>query len=96
MKIQQQAVTAKGIKFTIEEDGETVARAYLYPMHNELHEQPFGLLEDVFIKENQRGKRLGTKIVNQVIASAKKEGCYKLIATSRSSREQVHQMYRRL
>lgn len=95
MEIQAQAVEAEGIKFSIAET-EEVARAYLYLMHNSLHQEPFGLLEDVYVAETHRGKGLGTKLVRQVIQTAKERGCYKLIATSRTSRPKVHKLYQDL
>ena len=65
-------------------------------MTNDLHAAPFGLLEDVFVDESQRGSGLGTKLVQEVIAAAREAGCYKLIATSRTSRPKAHELYRRL
>ncbi len=36
------------------------------------------------------------RLVQEVIAAAREAGCYKLIATSRTSRPKVHELYRRL
>lgn len=94
MKITTNQVEARGIKFTIIESDREVGRAYLYFMHNDLHSQPFRLLEDVYVSENNRGKGLGTKLINEVVRVAKQQGCYKLVATSRKSRPQVHQLYK--
>ncbi|MFO7807554.1 MAG: GNAT family N-acetyltransferase, partial [Candidatus Moraniibacteriota bacterium] len=69
---------------------------FLYTIKNDLHNKPFGLLEDVFVEENARGKNVGTSLVKEVIAAAQKENCYKLIATSRHSREKVHELYKKL
>ena len=96
MIINTETITAKGIKFTLVEGDREIARAYLYLMHNDLHSKPFGLLEDVYVADSQRGKGLGTKILQQVIATARERGCYKLIATSRTSRSKVHQLYKKL
>jgi GNAT superfamily N-acetyltransferase len=96
MEVKTDIVQAQGIKFTIEKKDREIARAYLYIMYNDLHEKPFGLLEDVSVDENNRGKGLGTKLIERVIAAAKDEGCYKLIATSRKSRSKVHQLYNKL
>lgn len=96
VEIRAKAVEARGIRFSIVEGEQETARAYLYIMHNDLHQEPFALLEDVYVSESQRGKGLGSKIVTQAIAAARKQGCYKLIATSRKSRPQVHQLYLRL
>ena len=95
-EIKVKSVKAKGIKFSIVENEQQVARAYLYVMHNELHQEPFGLLEDVYVDENCRGLGWGTKLIQQVVVTASQEGCYKLIATSRTSRPKVHQLYEKL
>ena len=94
MKINTKSIKTQGIKFSLVENNIEIARAYLYLMHNGLHQEPFGLLEDVFVNENQRGKGLGTKLVQQVIQAAQEQGRYKLIATSRTSRPKVHQLYK--
>ncbi len=95
-EIRRQDTPARGIRFSIDgADGE-VARAYLYMMTNDLHEAPFGLLEDVFVAETERGNGLGTALVEEVVAAARAAGCYKLVATSRASRPKVHALYERL
>ena len=96
IEIQAKTVEAKGIKFSLSEAEREIARAYLYIMHNDLHSEPFALLEDVYVAESQRGTGLGTKLVKQAIAKAEELGCYKLIATSRKSRPKVHQLYLKL
>ncbi len=95
-EIHLDEIAARGVRFSIAgADGE-VARAYLYVMTNDLHKEPFGLLEDVFVAESERGSGLGTALVNEVIAAAREAGCYKLVATSRASRPKVHALYERL
>lgn len=74
------------IKITATENGKEVGRAWLYVLQNDLHAEPYGLLEDIFVAEDQRGKGLGTKLVRAIIEESKKAGCYKLVATVRSSR----------
>jgi GNAT superfamily N-acetyltransferase len=97
MKIDRQDRAAKGVRFSISgDDGREIARAFLYVMTNDLHKAPFGLLEDVFVDESQRGSGVGTALVKEVVAAAHGLGCYKLIATSRTSRPQVHALYERL
>lgn len=92
-RINKKKVKSYGIKFFVEEDGKKVARAFLYIMKNDLRKEPFGLLEDLFVDEQLRGQGIGTKLLNAVIAEAKKLDCYKLVATSRYEREGVHKMY---
>ena len=94
-KINQKTVKASGIKFFVEKDGKEVARAFLYLMNNDLKKEPFGLLEDVFVDEQLRGQGIGTQLLDNVIAEAKKIGCYKIVATSRYERESVHKLYER-
>ena len=94
--IRTKTIEAKGVKFCVVEDEQEVARAYLYIMYNDLHPEPFGFLEDVYVDELYRSQGWGTKLVERAIATAKERGCYKLIATSRTSRLKVHQLYQRL
>ena len=96
MQIERTSRDAKGIRFSASRDGAEVARAYLYVMHNDLHQEPFGLLEDVYVAESERGSGIGTALVREVIAAASELGCYKLLATSRASRPKVHALYKRL
>ncbi len=86
-------VEGKGLKFFAEINKKEVGRAYLYILHNDLHKQPFGFLEDVYVDENFRGKGIGTAIINEVIKETKKQKCYKIVATSRHSRPKVHKLY---
>ena len=96
MTIERREVSARGIRFSINRGGDEVARAYLYIMGNDLHDAPFGLLEDVYVAESERGAGLGTQLVQDVISAARETGCYKLLATSRTSRPKVHEFYERL
>jgi GNAT superfamily N-acetyltransferase len=96
MEIKENKKNCIGFKFSVKENGKEIGRAYLYLMNNDLHSQPFGLMEDVFIDESQRGKGAGTALVKHIIKTAKKLGCYKLIATSRHSRPKVHRLYEKL
>ena len=93
MKIHTQYVSGEGIKLSFEVDGNIIARAYLYLLHNDLHTAPFGFLEDLFVDENYRGKGYGKQMLQLVIDEAKNTGCYKLMCTSRYKKELVHSMY---
>lgn len=96
MKVDRHERAAKGIRFSIRDSGREVGRAYLFVMTNDLHDAPFGLLEDVYVDESQRGNGLGTALVKEIVSAAREAGCYKLIATSRTSRPKVHELYERL
>jgi len=95
MEIKQKAIKANGIILSVEDSGKEVAHAYLYILTN-LHERPFGLMEDVYVAENYRSKGVGTKLIQELIKAAKQNECYKLIGTSRYEREKVHGLYERL
>jgi len=93
MNIKQEKINTGGIKLFMEDNGKKIAYAYLYFLKNDLHEQPFGFMEDVFVDENYRSQGLGTKLVEELIKVAKENNCYKLIGTSRYEREKVHSWY---
>ena len=82
-----------GIKFAFEEKGKETGRAFLYVMKNNLHKRPFGLLEDVFVNQKYRGQGLGSKLILAAVAEAKKRKCYKLLATARNSKKELHKYY---
>ncbi|PLX26296.1 GNAT family N-acetyltransferase [Candidatus Parcubacteria bacterium] len=93
---KEMKMDAYAVKFTFEEDGRTLGRAYLYIIHNDLHDRPYGLLEDLYVEEDQRGRGLGNKLVSAVVEEAKKIQCTKLIGTSRYARTEVHAWYEKL
>ncbi|MDP2909303.1 MAG: GNAT family N-acetyltransferase [Nanoarchaeota archaeon] len=95
MDVKSKKINAKGIKFYVKEGKKEIARAYLYLLTNDLHDQPFGLMEDVFVEESLRGQGIGSKLVEKIIEEAKKKRCYKLICTSRYERPEVHRLYER-
>jgi GNAT superfamily N-acetyltransferase len=96
MDFEKKTIDAKGIRISVIDNGVEVGRAYLYLMTNDLHDRPFGLMEDVFVDESCRGKGVGSELVRQMIAEAQEANCYKLIATSRISRPKVHELYQKL
>ena len=89
-------LTAHGHRISVQKEEEEVARAYLWVLSNDLHEEPFGLMEDVFVSDEHQGKGIGSSLVREVIALARREGCYKLIATSRHERPRVHALYKKI
>lgn len=97
MNITQTQAQCFGIKFLMRDVcNKEVGRAFLYIMYNDLHDRPFGFMEDVHIDETVRGQGMGTQLVNKVIEMARIRKCYKLVATSRNSRPRVHEFYQRL
>ena len=83
-------------KITISENGQEIARASIFLIKNGLHNEPYALLEDVFVQEQFRSQGYGIKVVKAAIEEAKKESCYKIIGTSRYGREKVHEFYKKL
>jgi len=73
-----------------------IGRAFLYIIKNDLHKEPYGLLEDLYVEEEFRGKGFGKMLVQKILEIAKEENCYKIIATSRFNREYVHSFYEKL
>ncbi|MGF1590921.1 MAG: GNAT family N-acetyltransferase [Pleurocapsa sp.] len=96
MNLEKQNFDAKGIRISITENDLEVGRAYIYLIQNDLHDRPFGLMEDVYVNESYRGKGIGSELAKKVIETAKESNCYKLIATSRISRPKVHELYQNL
>jgi GNAT superfamily N-acetyltransferase len=96
MEIRKRKVNAIGTKLFVRDNGQEIARAYLYVLNNDLHDEPFGFIEDVFVEESRRGQGLGTKITKALIKEAKMHNCYKLIACSRQSRDKVHNLYKKI
>lgn len=92
MQIKQKIINAHGIKLYAEDGDREIARAYLYILKN-IHERPFGFMEDVFVDENYRSQGLGTKLIKELIKLAGQNKCYKLIGTSRQERPKVHKWY---
>ncbi len=85
-----------GLRFSRVEDGKEVGRAFLYILRNDLHDAPFGLIEDVHVDTQWRGRGVGTALVRELIEAAKQYRCHKIIATSRLSRPEVHVWYESL
>ncbi|MEM8676259.1 MAG: hypothetical protein AAGF83_20695 [Cyanobacteria bacterium P01_G01_bin.67] len=54
VEINTESVEARGIKFSIVKEKQEIAIAFLYIMSNELHAEPFGLEEDVYVNQNYR------------------------------------------
>ncbi|MFH1291843.1 MAG: GNAT family N-acetyltransferase [bacterium] len=95
MQIEKQEQASKAIKI-LAKDGERIAGyAFLYLIYN-VREQPYGLLEYVFVEEDYRKQGVGTELVKAVIQEAKDRDCYKLIGTTRYFKTHVHQWYESL
>ncbi len=87
---------SRGVKIEAKEGEKILGWAYLYVMYNDLHKEPFGFMENVFVQEEYRGKGLGTQLVQKVIEEARRQGCYKLVGTSRYGNPVVHALYEKI
>ena len=96
MELKSTEIQSKALRFSIEAEGVEVGRVYLYLIKNDLHDVPYGLIDDLFVAETHRSQGIGRQLIEKVIASAREQHCSKLIATSRYSREEVHAWYLRL
>jgi len=94
--IKEKLLQSNFYKFEYMIDEKIIGRAFLFIIYNDLHQKPYGLLEDVFVEEEYRSKGIGKELIKRVIEKAKEIGCYKLIATSRFEREMVHKLYENL
>ena len=80
METKRAEFTSRAFKFSKLEEGVEIGRAYLFIIRNDLHEKPYyGLLEDVFVAEEYRGRGIATDLVKEVIGEFRRQECYKLI-----------------
>lgn len=94
MSITHTEIPAKELRFSMkDEEGVEIARASLLIGKNDLHKEPFALLEDVYSEERVRGKGVATMLVNYVVDYAREYGCYKLIATHREDKPELTRFY---
>ena len=91
-------VPAQGYRFSERCEGIEIGHAFLYVLKNDLHREPFGLLEDLYVHPLHRGRGIARLLHQAVCEYARECGCYKLIATSRNdgTRKKVHEWYERL
>lgn len=94
--VKEEKFGGMAIRFSAQDEGNEIGRAYLYFIHNDLHEKPYGIMEDVFVSESHRGEGVGTELVHAVINGAREKECYKLLGQSRYGREKVHELYLKL
>ena len=84
------------LRLSAVENSEELGAMYLYILKNDSHKEPYAFLEDLLVKEEYRKKGIGSALVTEAIAEAKRIGCYKIIGTSRMAREEVHRFYEKL
>ena len=95
MKLSKTQKPSKVVRLEVKDGKKAVGRAYLYIIKNDLHNRPYGLLEDLFVKEEFRSRGLGKQLLFAAVAEAKKRKLYKLVGTSRTFRTQIHKFYQK-
>ena len=84
-----------GRKILAKEGVEVWGWVYLYILYNDSHQEPFGMMENLYVEEEHRNQGVGSKLMAAVIAEARKQGCYKLIGTSRHTNDKAPEFYKR-
>lgn len=84
------------VRLSAVENGEERGALYLYLIKNDSRKEPYAFLEDLFVRKKHRRKGIGGALVKEAIAEARRLSCYKIIGTSRMSREEVHHFYKKL
>lgn len=83
------------VKFEIKDKGKKIAWAYLYIIFQDRHNEPYGMLENVYVEREYRKLGLGSKLIEKAILEAKKRRCYKIIGTSKFKNTGAHRFYER-
>jgi GNAT superfamily N-acetyltransferase len=74
-------------------NSQVVATATLYYIAVAVRNSHYALLEGLVVDKSQRGKGVGTEFFNKCIEAAKAKGCYKMLFTSGTDREDAHKFY---
>lgn len=93
IKFTNTTIPVEGIEITVCENNIQCGRAIMYIFSNPNRGKKYGLLSEVMIEPDHRGNGIGTKLIQKALDTAKEEGCYKVLASSRFSRERVHKLY---
>lgn len=70
-----------------------VGHVYLYLIRSDLHEESYGLVEDLAVNEAARGKGIGRMLMESLEKLARKHHCYKIIANSNPKRKAARALY---
>lgn len=89
-------VVTDNLCLTVEENGAGLAYVHVIFVTNHRYQNPYALVEDLYVEEGARLRGLGTKLVQAIFEEAKKHGCRYIRADSRDSRPWVHEFYRKL
>jgi len=81
------------LRFSVKDEKEEIGWGFLVIVYNDRHEEPYGIMENVYVLPDHRKKGAGKALVSQIIAKAKELRCYKLLGQSRYGRDAVHHFY---
>ena len=95
MELNIQDNESKYKKITLQNNNQVIGRIFLYLIKNNLHKRPCAFIEDLYVEKEFRGQGLGSKLLNKALELAREESCYKVICTSRYSREKVHKFFQK-
>jgi len=95
-KLEWKEIPALAVRFSVKEGVIEIAHGYLYFITNDGHDEPYALLEDVFVDPKYQGKGIGKKFVRKIMEVAQQRKCYKVIAYSRISNKRAHTLYEKL
>jgi GNAT superfamily N-acetyltransferase len=87
------SIPAEGILISVTDGDAEMGRAIMYILTNPNRGRKYGILSDVRLEPQYRGKGVGTELIQKTIDVAKEAGCYKVLADSRFEREYVHRLY---
>ena len=83
--------------FVAELNGAIVGTFALLIMDNLAHlGAPSGVVEDVVVTEDLRGKGIGRRMMEAALAICRESGCYKMALSSNLKREAAHAFYESL
>ena len=80
--------------YVAEEEGEILGAFALLIMDNLAHSgAPSGVVEDVVVRADQRGRGIGKRMMEFALERCREAGCYKMTLSSNLQREQAHRFY---
>ncbi len=73
------------LKLEIKDGHKSIARVWIYFIENDLHTSPWALIEDLWVHPDYRRSGIAKHMLQKVELLARKEGCYKIVATVRDT-----------
>jgi GNAT superfamily N-acetyltransferase len=95
MEIVKRPFFSNGVEYKAVE-GCVLGRGSAYFIRNSLHAEPYALVEDIFVERTERGRGVGSAILEKLIHDAQALGCYKIVAFSRAENTAAHRLYESL